>query len=471
MRPIRPTLLLATLAATAALPAGSAHAAPAVAGEFALPGANIPGQLTAGPDGNIWVALSGGDKDVAKVAPDGTVTAYEVSAIPGSPTGIVAGPDGNLWTTVNGGVVRFSPATPDTGDTLFPVAAITDPRRIVAAPDGNLWTASGDQLVKITTAGVATPTTVTGMGARGITVAGDGKLYVADFGGTRIVATSTATPATQTFVAVGGGPQEVAVAPTGQVAFGNPGAFPQTIGRFTPGGPVATVDVPNADPFGVTVGADGAFWFAQFAAGTLGRLAADGTFTALGGLTAAAGPRWVTTAPGDTLWVSEEVSRKIAKVTGVSAPAPVVPTPDPVVPGPGPGPAPGPGTVADVTAPVLSAFSGPARIRRGTAATFRITVSEAAAVTYRFQRLAPGRRRGSRCVSPTAAARRAKPCTRVLAVGSIVTSAVAGQVTFRFSGRLKGRTLAPGRYRVTPIAQEPAGNRATGRPRALVVLR
>lgn len=242
-----------------ALAAAPAVAAPAVSGEFTLPGTDRPGQLTAGPDGNVWVALTDGDDDVVKVAPDGTLTGFDVSAIPGKPVGITAGPDGNLWTTVAGGVVRFSPATPDTGDTFFPVAAVTDPRRIVAAPDGNLWTASGDKVVKVTTAGVATATTVPGMGARGIAAAPDGTLEIADFGSQRIVTVVAATPGTQTFTATGGGPQEVAVAPSGLVAFGNPGAFPQTIGRFTPGGAVATVVTPNADPFGVTVGNDGAF--------------------------------------------------------------------------------------------------------------------------------------------------------------------------------------------------------------------
>src|SRR5262249_8309294 len=140
----RISTLAAALAACALAPA-VAGAAPAVSGTFDLRGE--PRYLTLGPDGNVWVALDGVTFDVAKVAPDGTVTGSQTSAIT-SPHGIVAAPDGNLWVTQNGGVARFSPADPDRA-VAFPVADVTDPRSLVVGSDRRLWTGSGDKAIRI----------------------------------------------------------------------------------------------------------------------------------------------------------------------------------------------------------------------------------------------------------------------------------------------------------------------------------
>lgn len=458
MSRISPVLRAAavTAALAAALPA-VAGAAPAVDGEFPLLTAGAtPGQLTGGPDGNVWVVLSGGGAmDVAKVTPDGTVTEFPVGEISNA-TGIVAGPDGNLWVTQAGGVVRFSPAAPDTGETLFAVAAISDPRRIVTGADGNLWTASGDKVIRITPAGVATATTVPGMGARGITSGGDGRLYIADFGGTRVVGVDPANPATQTFTPTGGGPQEVVAGPGNLIAVANPGASPHHVGRFTPPGTgIDRTDLPLSDPFGMVLGNDGVVWVAQFAANTVTRVSpTDGTAAPLAGLTAGSGPRWIARGTGDTLWVSLETSKKVARITGVSAPPPT-----PVVP------------QADTVAPALGALAGPRRVRVGSRATFRVKVSEAAKLTLRFERALPGRRSGTRCVAVTKAnRRRAKLCTRYVVAGSVIADVAAGTTAVRFSGRLAGRFLKVGRYRLTAGAVDAAANRSTGKPTILTVV-
>jgi virginiamycin B lyase len=73
--------------------------------EFALPNAtSIAGGITAAPDGAVWVAMgapSGGNDAIDRVAPDGTVTEFVVGPSFGgiSPdlTGITTGLDGNLW--------------------------------------------------------------------------------------------------------------------------------------------------------------------------------------------------------------------------------------------------------------------------------------------------------------------------------------------------------------------------------------
>ena len=149
---------------------------------------------------------------------------------------------------------------------------ISDPRAIRSGPGGKLWTASADQLVSIPPrrpGEASQATTINGMAARGIAASG-GRLWIADFGGQRIV--STAPGGTPSFFAVGGGPQEVAGGPSRQVAYSNPGTDPQTVGRIRLGGTAKRTKVPQSDPFGIAFAPDGHWWFAEFAKHALGRL-------------------------------------------------------------------------------------------------------------------------------------------------------------------------------------------------------
>ncbi len=239
--------LLATGAAAALLGAAPAPAAPQVNGIYDLSGS--PGELTEGPDGNIWATLLDSPSDyLARITPNGTVTEFDPGAL-SSPVGITSGPDGNLWLTQTAAVVRVPPADPDSAQ-KFTVAALTDPRGIVTGPDGNLWAASGDKLIKIPPSDPTSfdTTDITGMSARGID-AGGGRLWIADFGSGRIISATTAGATTP--IDVGGGPQDVAAGPGNQAAYSNPGGFPQTVGRLEPGGSPLTTETPLADPFGI----------------------------------------------------------------------------------------------------------------------------------------------------------------------------------------------------------------------------
>ncbi len=321
-RSVRSGIALAAALATALLFATPAPAAPKVNGIYDVGGS--PKYLAADGSGNVWVTLSGSANDVARISPAGVVKEFDVPGVT-NPVGIGLGPDGNLWVTQSGAVVRIPPTQPATAQ-AFPIASLTDPRAITAGPDGNVWTASGDQAYRIPPANPAgfTAFPVTGMGARGIS-AGPSLIWIADFGSQRIVSLKTDGSVAKAYD-VGGGPQEVAAGPGQQVAFANPGAMPQQIGRITPPGPPQTRDLPTAtDPFGVVRGDDGAYWFAQFAAGTLGRLTPAGAYTTLSGLPAGSGPRYITTGPSGTLCVGLETSNQVARVTGVEPPAPKAP--------------------------------------------------------------------------------------------------------------------------------------------------
>jgi hypothetical protein len=113
-----------------------------------------------------------------------------------------------------------------------------------------------------------------------------------------------------------------------------------------------------------------------------------------------------------------------------------------------------PPAVPHEPAPALSALTVSPRAfrpgtgaRRGTRLTY--TLSAPARVTFRVQRALTGRRNGARC----SARGRGKRCTRYVTVkGTISQQGVQGINALRFSGRLAGRALKPGRYRLVARA-------------------
>jgi hypothetical protein len=286
-----------------------------LAGVFDLSG--TPGQITRGSDGNIWVTISGSalGNTLARVEPNGDVTEYAPAALV-NPVGIVSGRDGNLWLTRNGGVVRVPPSDPNSAQD-FSIGAISDPRGITNGPQQKLWAASGDQLVSFlpgNPAGFST-TTIAGMAARGIAASGD-KLWIADFGGQRIVRASP-TGGTK-FYDVGGAPQGITRGPRKSVAYTNPGTDPQTVGRIQPPAKPRKTEVPNSDPFGIVFAPDRNWWFAEFARSKLGVLSRDGRLRQFSQLPDGSGPRQVAVGPSGTLWVSLETTQQVARIKGVT---------------------------------------------------------------------------------------------------------------------------------------------------------
>jgi len=452
MRPTAPLKLAAAALAAAALAPAVAGAAPAVDGTFDLP--STPHRLALGPDGNVWVTLDGLTDNIARVAPDGAVRTFTSPAIV-SPIGIVAGPDGQLWVTESGAVAHFSPSDPSAARRVA-VADVTSPQGIAVGPDGNLWTASNDEVIRIGTDERFTAFRPAGLvGARGIAAGGDGNLYVADFGGAQVVGVTTAGVQAGLFP-TGGGPQEVAAGPGGQIGFTNPTNVPQQVGRFAPPDTrsVQTTDVPGTDPFGMAYATDGAYWVANFANDTLTRMTPAGAVTTLAGFPRGSGPRYLATGRDGTLWVGLERSRQVARVSGVVAPS---------------GGGGTPGGDADATAPVLSHVRLPRALRRGKAGTLRLRLSEAATVRIRFERRLPGRRTAGRCVAP-ARARHGKRCIRFVKAGIQRRSAAQGANRLKLGGRVGKRVLPAGRYRVTLVATDAAGNASKPLMRRLRVL-
>jgi hypothetical protein len=95
----------------------------------------------------------------------------------------------------------------------------------------------------------------------------------------------------------------------------------------------------------------------------------------------------------------------------------------------------------------------PATRRYGTSVTYTLPKQER--VRFTVQRRVTGRMKHGRCVAPNLSGRHGTPCIRLDTVaGSFTRRRKAGVDRFRFTGRLAGRTLTPGSYRLlaTPDA-------------------
>lgn len=152
----------------------------------------------------------------------------------------------------------------------------------------------------------------------------------------------------------------------------------------------------------------------------------------------------------------------------------------PATPGPTPGPL-EPVATPDLTAPVIDGLSVTPRVAvRGTTrqTTRRVRIAyrlnEAARVRARFDRRAPGLRRGRACVAPSAALRRsrARACVRFVRVATLTRSGAAGANRIDIARlRVGTRTLVPGVHRITLTATDVSGNRSASRATTLTVRR
>jgi hypothetical protein len=95
----------------------------------------------------------------------------------------------------------------------------------------------------------------------------------------------------------------------------------------------------------------------------------------------------------------------------------------------------------------------------GTKVSYKL--SEAASAKFTVERAAKGRKKGKKCVAPNSHNRRRKSCRRYKRLkGSFTRASTAGANSFRFTGRLRGKKLRPGSYRLVMVATDSAGNKS-----------
>ena len=136
---------------------------------------SMPFDITAGPDGELWLTEGGANKIakvttyVAKVTPSGVITEYPLPE-DAQPWGITAGPDGNVWfsnaSTIKPGVAKVTPAGVITE---YSSPDVFSAQNITTGPDGNLWFTESCfgsfygcpvQVIKVTTSGIFTTYTI-----------------------------------------------------------------------------------------------------------------------------------------------------------------------------------------------------------------------------------------------------------------------------------------------------------------------
>jgi hypothetical protein len=176
-------------------PAGAVTELPLAAG------AGPQGDLTVGPDGNLWFpAYSGLSGEIGRITPAGVIAEFPLPAGDGPQGDLTVGPDGNLWFNVQ----SFTPdSVADAGEigritpagviAEFPLplpdsASVPYPGSLTVGPDDNLWfkvKSTGPvagEIGRITPAGAVTEFPLPdGAGPHGgLTVGPDGNLWFAD---------------------------------------------------------------------------------------------------------------------------------------------------------------------------------------------------------------------------------------------------------------------------------------------------
>jgi hypothetical protein len=107
--------------------------------------------------------------------------------------------------------------------------------------------------------------------------------------------------------------------------------------------------------------------------------------------------------------------------------------------------------------------------KKGT--TFRYSLTEAARVVCTIERKGYGRRVGRTCRRQTGSNRTKRRCTRYTLVDAFAQQAAAGKNNKAFSGRIGRKTLSPGKYRVSLVATDTAGNESAVKRIAFKVVR
>jgi hypothetical protein len=109
---------------------------------------------------------------------------------------------------------------------------------------------------------------------------------------------------------------------------------------------------------------------------------------------------------------------------------------------------------------IASLVLKPRRFVAGRGTRVTVNVDEGGTLRFTIQRRLPGRKVGRRCVKPTRRNRAARRCSRYVSRGGFSKPSKAGTNRYRFSGRLKGKKLPPGAYRMRAVAVDTEGHRS-----------
>jgi len=394
-----------------------------------IPDVQATGDITSDSQGVVyWGSLFDGESQVTRRLTSGTVTGHIFDGV-GIPyaVGLTASGAERLSGTDPISAEKYSICTPAPENACLAGfdSEITD---LTLGPGGVLWAmqAYSDEVLRLTSSGIDIDLTVNlpegSRPNRGV-LGPDGNLWIAGSG----------TEQTQNRI--------FRITPDGQQT-----SFPVPAGRL---------------PWDITVGADGALWFTEFLSNSIGRMTTSGEYSSCPLPSAASNPHpyGITTGSDGNIWFTEREGRKIGRLSGNCVPSSVSPSGDgteaakPRVSG-----------LKVKPAAFKAAGSGASIAKRkgGAGSTVSFRLDQSARVTFTVKRKGHGRKVGGKCKRQTSANKGKPACALLLpAKGSFSVAGAAGPNSVGFSGRLRGKALKPGAYRLFATAKGASGAKSS----------
>jgi streptogramin lyase len=302
---------------------GTANAPSITFTEYAVPTNSNPGELAAGPDGNLWFNhQSTAPNAIQYITPAGTFGGvFKTSTTNIGPVAVTGGPDGNVYYTKQTGVGRSTPA----GQIQeFNVPNGGDSGGITNGPDGKLWLTepAKNKIANMTTGGQFKefPIPTANSGPFAITVGPDMNLWFTEAAsaGNKIGKITPAGVITEYPIATkAANPHSITSGPGGNLWFTELDGH--MIGKITPAGVITEYPMPStASPGDIVLGKDGNLWFAEAgSANSIGRVAPDGTVAEYAIPTASADPTGMAAGPDGNIWFTELSTNKIGKISNL----------------------------------------------------------------------------------------------------------------------------------------------------------
>ena len=249
----------------------------------------------------MWFT-STGDYTVGRLTPDGELTTFSATDIPGPPllpAVITRGPDDNLWFTESGGrVLRINQA--GTITSIVSLGEDTRPLDITTGADGGLWITERNANRIARVSALAFSFLQLGGGSAPTILARDtdDTIWFSASGGNRVGFFTRTGSLVQHELGGGHTPVGITVAPDGRAWFVD--QENNTVGVISREGELIEYAIPTESSFpqDITRGPDGNFWFTETDGSKVGRITPEGVITEFPTLTANSGPQSIALGAG-----------------------------------------------------------------------------------------------------------------------------------------------------------------------------
>jgi streptogramin lyase len=300
----------------------------------ALPSASGANGITAGPDGALWFTTldQAGGNLIGRIATDGTIASViSANALtqfnsPELPTGgdITLGPDGNLWIAQRDGNVAGGITTGGAQFTYVPSTPNSSPAQITAGTDGTLWftEAAASKIGHVGPGGSVVEFPTPTPGAFPLGIAGSGIQSFMVFTETLVnkigfISTDGKTSGDFTIPTANALPTSIVLGSDNAFWFTEYGS--NKIGRMDFSGNFQEFPVSSA-PTAITAGPDGALYFTETAGNAIGRITIAGAVTEFAVPDVNSGPTGIVAGPDGALWFTEDAASRIGRLSFVVGP-------------------------------------------------------------------------------------------------------------------------------------------------------